>query len=115
MMAPPASPAPRASPSPPPRDAARDWKAYYRWVYPAWWQQRAPRLGWSSYDAALLDLLDARPGERVLECGIGTGERYAIRLAQRGVRVWGADLAAALLRQCLRHSAAAGGAITAQQ
>jgi len=104
-----------APPPRPPRDAARDWKAYYRWVYPAWWESRAPQLGWSSYDATLLDLLDARPGERVLECGIGTGERYAARLAQRGVRVWGVDLAATLLRRCRRHPAAAGGAITAQQ
>jgi len=96
-------------------DAERDWKAYYRRVYPAWWERQAPRLGWSSYDATLLDLLDARPGERALECGIGTGERYAIRLAQRGVRVCGVDIADALLRQCLRHSAAVGGAIAAQQ
>jgi SAM-dependent methyltransferase len=104
-----------APPSPPPRDAARDWKAYYRWVYPAWWEHRAPQLGWSSYDARLLDLLDARPGDRALECGIGTGERYAIRLAQRGVRVHGVDLADSLLRQCLRRGGEAGGAIAAQQ
>lgn len=96
-------------------DRAREWKAYYREIYPAWWRGRAKYLGWSSYDRTLLDLLDARSGERVLECGIGTGERYAIRLAQRGVRVFGVDLAETLLRQCVGERGDGGSMIRAQQ
>jgi SAM-dependent methyltransferase len=84
-------------------------------VYPTWWASRAKQLAWSSYDAALLELLDARPGQLALECGIGTGERYALRLARQGVRVVGADLAAPLLRLCLRNATDAGCAIAVQQ
>jgi SAM-dependent methyltransferase len=44
----------------------------------------------SSYGMALLDVLDAQPGERVLDLGCGTGE-HAAELGARGVRVVGLD------------------------
>jgi len=50
----------------------------------------------TSYGAALLDLLDAQPGERVLDVGCGTGHQ-AGELAARGVAVTALDADAAML------------------
>ena len=50
----------------------------------------------TSYGAVLLDLLEARPGERVLDLGCGTGHQAA-DLAAAGVRVVGLDGDAAML------------------
>jgi len=50
----------------------------------------------TAYGAPLLDLLDARPGERVLDVGCGTGHQAAA-LAERGVEVVGVDSDAAML------------------
>ncbi len=96
-------------------DEARAWKSYYRLNYPAWWRARAGTLAWSAYDDHLLKLLGARAGDVVLECGIGTGERYALRLAHQGVRLWGIDLAESLLARCAQNGAAGGVDIRLQQ
>lgn len=50
----------------------------------------------TSYGAALLDLLDAQPGQRVLDVGCGTGHQ-AGELAARGAAVTGLDADAAML------------------
>lgn len=50
----------------------------------------------TSYGAALLDLLDVQPGERVLDVGCGTGHQAA-ELAARGADVVGIDADAAML------------------
>ena len=50
----------------------------------------------TSYGAALLDLLDAHPGELVLDVGCGTGHQAA-ELAQSGVTVVGTDADEAML------------------
>jgi SAM-dependent methyltransferase len=50
----------------------------------------------TSYGSALLDLLDAQPGERVLDVGCGTGHQAA-ELAARGAIVTGVDADAAML------------------
>ena len=50
----------------------------------------------TAYGAPLLDLLDARPGERVLDVGCGTGHQAAA-LADAGLAVVGIDSDAAML------------------
>ena len=50
----------------------------------------------TSYGAGLLDLLDAQPGERILDVGCGTGHQAA-ELAARGAHVVGIDADAAML------------------
>lgn len=57
--------------------------------------------------ATILDRLGARPGERVLEVGTGTGQN-ALRLASAGVHYVGVDLAAGMLRIARSRLAAAG-------
>ncbi|MEZ5115183.1 MAG: class I SAM-dependent methyltransferase [Candidatus Nanopelagicales bacterium] len=52
----------------------------------------------TAYGAPLLDLLDARPGERVLDVGCGTGHQAA-QLADAGCTVVGIDLDEAMLAQ----------------
>jgi ubiquinone/menaquinone biosynthesis C-methylase UbiE len=93
----------------------KDWKAYYRRIYPRWWQKRSKALEWSAYDQCLLAAIDASRGATVLECGIGTGERYAVRLAERGVRMYGVDLADALLREGVASAATRGVPVAFQQ
>lgn len=44
-----------------------------------------------------LSLLEARPGERVLDVGCGTGREVAA-LASKGGSIWGVDLSAGMLR-----------------
>jgi SAM-dependent methyltransferase len=52
----------------------------------------------TSYGAALLALLDARAGERVLDLGCGTGH-HAAEMAARGAVVIGVDSDAAMLER----------------
>ncbi len=95
--------------------SAGAWKTYYRRIYPQWWRGRAKSLGWSAYDQMLLAAVDASPGSTALECGIGTGERYAVRLARRGVHVYGIDLADALLHEGAAAAAAQASEVSFQQ
>ena len=50
------------------------------------------------HGASLLDLLDARPGERVLDLGCGTGQLTA-EIARRGATVVGIDKSPAMIEQ----------------
>jgi trans-aconitate methyltransferase len=56
----------------------------------------------TAYGADLLELLDARPGERVLDLGCGTGH-HAGALVARGVTVVGVDTDAAMLEVARRE------------
>jgi SAM-dependent methyltransferase len=62
----------------------------------------------AAHGAGVLDLLDARPGESVLDLGCGTGEHVAA-LAARGVRVVGVDADPAMV--ALATTSAAGATV----
>lgn len=47
-----------------------------------------------------LETLKNAPGNRVLECGIGTGEFFALELAKSGKSVYGIDFSDELLKDC---------------
>ncbi|MGW4424196.1 class I SAM-dependent methyltransferase [Streptosporangium sp. NPDC004631] len=60
---------------------------------PMRWNARAYDSGFgyvSTYGAPLVDLLDPRPGERIVDLGCGTGVLTA-EISSRGARVLGAD------------------------
>ena len=59
----------------------------------------------------VLDLLDVRPGSRILDVGCGAG-RHARALARRGVRVTGVDLSAELLEEARERSPGTPGSPT---
>lgn len=52
----------------------------------------------SDYGAPLIDLLDPKPGERILDLGCGTG-RLASEIAQRGATVTGLDSSLEMIAQ----------------
>jgi trans-aconitate methyltransferase len=54
------------------------------------------------YGAGLLDLLDAKPGERILDVGCGTGQLTA-EIAQRGASVVGLDRSAEMLAEARKN------------
>jgi SAM-dependent methyltransferase len=83
-------------------------KSFYRQIYPGRWQQRVKKYGFTPYHQSFLDLVTVAEDEPVLECGIGTGEFLALGLARRGARVYGTDIAAALLAACRDNFSAAG-------
>ena len=56
--------------------------------------------------AALLDLLDPGPGERILDLGCGTGDN-ASAIAGRGARVLGVDASAAMVASASREARSA--------
>jgi cyclopropane fatty-acyl-phospholipid synthase-like methyltransferase len=57
--------------------------------------------------AFVIQGLDLRPGERLLDLACGSGA-HALRLARQGVRVVGIDIAPSLVRHCSDQAAAAG-------
>ena len=84
------------------------WKDYYRRVYPAKWRLKVGAERFGHYQQAILDLLDPQPGERILECGVRTGEHYGVRVAASGAKLWGVDLAEGLLLDAARAFATRG-------
>ena len=80
-----------------------DWWAYhYRVVH------RSQIPGISQWDDDLVDLivdvLDLRPGDRVLDLACGSGE-HALRLGKRGLNVVGVDIASSLVAHCRTRAA----------
>jgi ubiquinone/menaquinone biosynthesis C-methylase UbiE len=78
----------------------KTWKNHYRFTYHKFWTHEAQRYEGDAYYEALLNVVTPAPGERVLECGIGTGATLSLPLAQRGASVHGIDIAEPLLREC---------------
>ena len=85
--------------------AETTWKDHYKYEYPKFWVNRVKEYGFSRYYQIILDLLDSKKGESVLECGIGTGEPFALRLAKEGIDVFGIDIAQTLLDECKKNAA----------
>lgn len=77
-------------------------------------QSPGPRAGWNAalyegvhsfvwrHGADLIELLDPRPGERVLDLGCGTGQLTA-RIAESGVSVVGIDNAPSMIEQARKN------------
>jgi len=78
----------------------KTWKDHYRFTYHKFWAHEARRYEGDAYYQALLNVITPAPGEKVLECGIGTGTTLSLPLARRGAHVHGVDLAEPLLRIC---------------
>jgi len=90
---------------------ARD--EYNKTVYARkWLDSSAARLGTDYYakdhHRDTLEALIGAAGARVLECGIGTGEYFALGLARAGKDVFGIDFSEMLLRDCRRRFAREG-------
>lgn len=83
-----------------------DWWAYhYRVVH------RAQIPGIDQWDDDLVEMVVAvlglGPGDRVLDLACGSGA-HTLRLARRGLRVVGVDIAASLIAHCRQQAAEAG-------
>jgi ubiquinone/menaquinone biosynthesis C-methylase UbiE len=80
---------------------------YYRTDYPRIWQRNSRVYGQAPerarYYEHFLRSIDGQPGDRILDCGVGTGVPLALQLAQQGCRMAGIDLSDALLTECRRN------------
>jgi ubiquinone/menaquinone biosynthesis C-methylase UbiE len=83
-------------------------KRFYQEIFPAQWRRKVKEYGFSQYHQWVVDVLPVAAGDPVLECGIGTGEPLALRLAQQGARMHGVDIAQSLLGDCRRNFLNAG-------
>lgn len=74
-----------------------------------WFTGAAQRLvtDYYSHDhySDTLKTLAAHQGKKVLECGIGTGEYFAINLAKKGKSVYGVDFSRSLVQNCCERFA----------
>ena len=57
-----------------------DWKRYYREEYPRFWITQSQEYEKDCYSqiyyAILLNSIGAKPGQHVLDCGVGTGKPF---------------------------------------
>ena len=67
--------------------------------YGQWNGSAGPLTGSDESLARAATLVELRPGERLLDIGIGTGA-FAARVARRETEVWGVDLSPAMLAGC---------------
>ena len=78
----------------------------------AWLDSSSHRLESDYYEKDhnrdTLETLLAAPGRRALECGIGTGEFFAMGLARGGKDVYGVDFSDVLLKDCRKRFAMEG-------
>lgn len=82
-----------------------EWKRYYREEYSEFWLDQSQRYredrNSQIYYAILLDLIGAKPGQHVLDCGVGTGKPFALALAKLGAVMSGIDISPVLIQECL--------------
>jgi SAM-dependent methyltransferase len=75
----------------------RDWN-WWAYLFRVKHRQTIPHI--EQYDdelaAFIVETLDLRPGDRLLDLGCGSGV-HALRLAQRGIQVVGLDIAPSLV------------------
>ena len=79
------------------------WKHFFQDRYPAHWRKRIKGYGFTPYHQAILDKLSPQPGERILECGVGTGEPFGLAVAKSGAEFYGVDIATTLLQDCTEN------------
>jgi SAM-dependent methyltransferase len=60
---------------------------------------------YTEYVRSFLNEVGALPGERVLDCGIGTGETTAFEVAKQRADIFGVDVNAVLLNACKLNAA----------
>jgi ubiquinone/menaquinone biosynthesis C-methylase UbiE len=79
---------------------------YYRTEYSTTWSRRIQAYLQADervrYYNHFLEAVNARAGERILDCGIGIGRPLALQLAQRGCQMYGIDISETLLAECVR-------------
>lgn len=75
--------------------------------YGKWFESPLGRRVWADEEQALFNVLQPKPGWRVLDAGCGDG-RLLVSLARRGLRVVGADESATMLRTAQDRARAAG-------
>lgn len=84
-----------------------EWKQYYREKYPKFWLGQSQRYEQDRisqiYYTILLDLIGAKPGQHVLDCGVGTGKPFALALAKLGAVMYGIDISPLLIQECLEN------------
>jgi len=86
----------------------RDWN-WWAYLFRVTHRNSIPRI--ERYDdelvAFIVEALDLRPGDRVLDLGCGSGT-HALRLAQRGIQVVGLDIAPRLVEYAADQANEAG-------
>lgn len=95
------------------KTAKNDLEEYNKQVYAFTWLNAADeRLNSDYYKKDhyrdTLDALIKSKGNKVLECGIGTGEFFALELAKSGKSIYGIDFSEPLLADCRERFAKNG-------
>lgn len=85
---------------------SKAWKIFYKEKYPKFWikQSRIYLEGKTGrpYFSEIIRFINPARREKILECGIGTGEPMALWLAENETKIFGVDIALSLLLICKR-------------
>jgi SAM-dependent methyltransferase len=86
----------------------RDWN-WWAYLFRVTHRQTIPRIERHDDEivAFIVETLDLRPGDRVLDLGCGSGA-HALRLAQRGIQAVGLDIAPRLVEYATEQADKAG-------